>query len=260
MYEILKTIILPPASLLTFAVVGLMLWRAGAVMRRLAVAALFLLYLLSTPAVGDGILAALEVIPPMAVDEPWPDGGGAIVILSAEARSTPEYVAPSPGSMTLERLRYGAVVHRATGLPVLVGGGVPSGQFFSLASVMQRSLTEDFQVPVSWVEGLSQDTHENAVRASAILKADGISWVILVTHAWHMPRAKRVFEGAGLTVMAAPTAFTPDRSGRGGNVGEWVREFLPSARAMQNSYLAFHEILGQAFYRMAYPSGPGVLL
>lgn len=252
MYELMKTIILPPASLLIVAVLAVLLWRISDAARRWATGSLLLVYLLSTPLVGDGLLSLLETIPPRAVDQQLPQGGGAIVILSAESRLTPEFDDPSPGSITLERLRYGAAVQRATGLPVLVSGGIPSGGSYSLASVMRRSLEEDFLVPVTWVEGQSQDTHQNAEFSAALLKADGVSWGMLVTHAWHMPRAKWAFERAGLMVVAAPTGFTVAGVSLDDNKGEWVRQCLPSAKAMHNSYLAFHEILGQIYYRLAY--------
>lgn len=260
MYELLKTIILPPASLLTVAVLGAILWGGRAGGRRTVGAVLFLLYLLSTPLVADAILSSLEVEPPLSASGPAPSEAGAVVILSAESVSTPEYSGPSPGMMTLERLRYGALIQRATGLPVLVSGGVPSGRTYSLASVMGQSLIEDFHVPVAWVEGQSADTHQNAVQSATILKAQGITRVILVTHAWHMPRAKLAFEGAGLGVVAAPTAFTASIPVRDMGAGNLIRECLPSAKAMQNSYLAFHEILGKAFYRLVYPLGENVAL
>lgn len=260
MYELLKTIILPPASLLTVAVIAAVFWGGRAGGRRTVGAVLFLLYLLSTPLVADAILSSLEVEPPLSASQPAPAGAGAIVILSAESVSTPEYSGPSPGMMTLERLRYGAVIQRNTDLPVLVSGGVPSGRAYSLASVMGQSLIEDFHVPVTWIEGQSADTHQNAVQSATILKAQGITRIFLVTHAWHMPRAKLAFEGAGLAVIAAPTAFTTSVPVREMSAGDLIRECLPSAKAMQNSYLAFHEILGKAFYRLVYPLGEGVAL
>lgn len=260
MYELLKTFILPPASLLTMAVIGAIFWGGRPGGRRTVGAVLFLLYLLSTPLLADAILSSLEVEPPLSMSGPMPSEVGAVVILGAESVSTPEYSGPSPGMMTLERLRYGAQVQRATGLPVLVSGGVPSGRTYSLASVMGQSLIEDFHVPVAWVEGQSADTHQNAVQSATILKAQGISRVILVTHAWHMPRAKLVFEGAGLGVIAAPTAFTAAVPIRDMGVGDLIHGCLPSAKAMQSSYLAFHEILGKAFYRLVYPLGESVAL
>jgi uncharacterized SAM-binding protein YcdF (DUF218 family) len=252
MYELIKTIILPPASLLIIAVLALVFRGASPGGRRLAAASLFLLYLLSTPLIADTILSSLEVLPALSTDGDVAQDSQAIVILSAESLMTPEYPSLSPGAMTLERLRYGARLQRATGLPVLVSGGVPSGRTASLASVMRQSLVDDFHVPVAWVEDQSQDTHQNAVQSATILRAGGISRVLLVTHAWHMPRAKLVFERAGLEVRLAPTAFTASLSNSGSGAGDGLRTLLPSAKAMQNSYFAFHEMLGSAFYRLAF--------
>ena len=252
MYEIFKNLILPPASLLIVAILALVIRGAYPGGRRLAAASLFLLYLISTPMVGDSILSALEVYPALPADHSAGMESQAIVILSAEALSSPEYSSPSPGSMTLERLRYGAALQRATGLRVLVSGGVPSGSAISLASIMRQSLEDDFHVPVTWVEDQAQDTHQNAEQSAIILKASGIDRVLLVTHAWHMRRAKLVFERAGLVVMPAPTAFTKAPPGQISGIGDGIRGLLPTVKAMQNSYFAFHEILGMAYYQLIF--------
>ncbi len=256
MYELLKNVLLPPASLLIAALVGQIFWGATVVGRRVVTASLLCLYLLSTPLVGDTALSALEVFPPLPTDGPMPEGPQAIVILSAESLPTPEYIALSPGMMTLERLRYGAVLQRKTGLPILVAGGVLPGRTDSLGSVMRRSLADDFNVPVTWREDLSQDTHQNATRSAAILRAGGITRIYLVTHAWHMPRAKLAFERAGMTVFPAPTVFTNVTPGLDAGIKESIRNVLPSEKALRNSYFAFHEIFGLAFYRLAFPPLP----
>jgi len=252
MYELLKNLVLPPASLLLVAVIAQLVWGRTKVGRGIAVASLLLLYLLSTPMVGDTLLSTLEVFPALPAEGPLPDAQ-AIVILSAESLATPEYPALSPGAMTLERLRYGAQLWRRTGLPVLVTGGIPTGRPSSLGSVMRQSLADDFNVPVAWVEARAQDTHQNAQRSAEILKANGIVRIFLVTHAWHMPRAKLAFERAGLTVIPAPTAVTKAAFSLkpGGDLG--VRDLLPSTKALQSGYFAFHEAAGLAFYWLAFP-------
>jgi len=251
MYELLKAVILPPASVLIAVLIVQVFLGGTRAGRRGVTAGLVLLYLLSTPLVGDAALSALEVFPLLPAEGPLPQGAQAIVILSAESLMMAEYSAPSPGAMTLERLRYGAHLQRRTGLPILVTGGIPAGRPTSLGSVMRQSLLEDFHVPVAWVEDQAQDTRQNALRSASILKAEGITRIFLVTHAWHMPRAKLAFERAGMTVICAPTAFIKGAVSLkpGGGIG--IRDVLPSAKALQSSYFAFHEMLGLAFYKLA---------
>lgn len=94
-----------------------------------------------------------------------------------------------------------------TGGPVTDGsttGRLVNGKVVSLADIMARSLADDFLVPVRWREGLSEDTWQNAEFSAAILRADGIHNVYLVTQAWHMRRALYAFRYFGVNAMAAP--------------------------------------------------------
>jgi uncharacterized SAM-binding protein YcdF (DUF218 family) len=78
-----------------------------------------------------------------------------------------------------------------------------------------------------------------------MLLAQGIDSIVLVTHAYHMPRAQAVFESAGLKVLASPHDWkggTPD-------VTE-LRDWLPSASAVETVWLALHESLGLLWYRL----------
>lgn len=110
---------------------------------------------------------------------------------------------------------------------------------------MRSVLEDDLAVPVRWAEEASLDTAENASLSAAMLRAEGISAVVLVTHAYHMPRARRAFEAAGLTVLPAPHGWA-------GNRPEHfvLRHFLPSAHALETSWLALHELTGMLWYRL----------
>jgi uncharacterized SAM-binding protein YcdF (DUF218 family) len=57
-------------------------------------------------------------------------------------------------------------------------------------------------VPVERIvrERCSLDTRDNARFAASMLFRRGISSVLLVTCAWHLPRATRLFQAAGLEV------------------------------------------------------------
>lgn len=157
-------------------------------------------------------------------------------------------------ALTLERIRYGARLQRRTGLPILVTGGRPRDFAQSIAESMQQALVEDFGVPVRWVEGQARTTHENAERSAAVLRAEGIDTIYLVTHAVHMRRAQEAFERAGLTVVPAATVFSssdPEVS---------LRELVPRTTTLVLSSYALHELIGRLWYRLTYanlgtPSG-----
>ena len=69
---------------------------------------------------------------------------------------------PTVGRLTLQRLRYGAILARATGLPILVAGGASNPGIASRAALMQRVLERELSVAVRAVEGHSSDTLSNA--------------------------------------------------------------------------------------------------
>jgi uncharacterized SAM-binding protein YcdF (DUF218 family) len=81
------------------------------------------------------------------------------------------------------------------------------------ADVLARMLEEGGVPPSSIVrERASRDTHENALGAARILRERGLTDVVLVTCSWHVPRARRLFERAGLRVVATVGAEPPDPS------------------------------------------------
>ncbi len=104
-------------------------------------------------------------------------------------------------------MRLAARLAKESGLPILTSGGLHFDQPPSEASIMAQSLQDDFAVAVRWQEGLSRTTWENATMSAAILQPQGIKRVVLVTQAWHMPRARWSFEQAGFTVVGAPVGF-----------------------------------------------------
>jgi uncharacterized SAM-binding protein YcdF (DUF218 family) len=113
------------------------------------------------------------------------------------------------------------------------------------APLMRKVLVDELGVPVRWVEAKSRDTHENAVNSAALLKASGISRVILVGHSFDFPRTRKEFEAAGIGVIPAPINIpsTAEVS---------ALEFVPSLGGMQLSYFATYEILANALYAMTH--------
>jgi uncharacterized SAM-binding protein YcdF (DUF218 family) len=243
-YGLLKQILLPPVCFILLGAAGMLTTkRRGDAGWWGAVVALCLLYALSTPFVADTLLSSLEIYPPLDARAIAASRAQAIVVLSAETTTAPEYGGLSVGPLTLVRLRYAAYLHARTQLPVLVTGGRLPWDSIAVAERMKAVLVKEDGVSDVWVEGASTTTRENAVFSAAILRAKGIRRVLLVTHAWHMPRARMVFEQAGMEVVPAPTAFT----GRG---DPDAADLLPSAKAVMKSYYAFYEGSGWLYYKL----------
>ena len=171
----------------------------------------------------------------------------AIVVLSAGlAASRFGGGADTVGPLTMERIRFAARLHRDTGLPILVSGGVARGGAVSVAAAMEDALMTDFRVPVRWVEDASRNAYENAQFSAAILRRANIRTSYLVTHGWHMPRARKAFEGTGLNVVSAPAGFTRVESGIAAS------DLIPRTRALAKSAYALHELFGGLWYAIAY--------
>lgn len=244
---LLKTLIgaafLPPTNAL------LLLGLAGIYRKRrwafgLAMFAGLLMLAQSLPPVANSLMAILEAQAGTVPSEPGK--AQAIVVLgSGLSVDAVEYGGDTANDRSLIRLRYGAVLARRWHLPVLVTGGTPLKAERSEADVMSDILEQEFGVPVRWRETHSKDTADNAAMSAQQLKAAGIQRVVLVTQAFHMPRAQRLFEAAGLEVLPAPTDFK-GRQTRPLSPFDWI----PQARALHNSYYTMHEWLGIAWFEL----------
>ncbi len=243
----ISALLLPPLNLLILGAVGLLVrrWlpRTGTGITLMSMA---LLALLSTSAGARLLASPLEAMtPPLA--SPDNAGAQAIVVLGGgRRRNAPEYDGQDvPRAAVLARLRYAVRLHRQTGLPMLVTGGSPEANADAEAELMARVLRDDFGAPARWVEGDSDNTAQNAQYSAAILRQAGISRILLVTDALHMPRSKRVFSQAGLTVTAAPTNYL----GQGALI---AADFIPGGGGLSDSHYAMHEWIGLLWYRMAH--------
>ena len=131
---------------------------------------------------------------------------------------------------------------------VVSGSGVITNQEEKEAIVIENYLLK-IGIPKAdlIIESESKNTHENAVNTAKILNEKYIDGkYLLVTSGFHMPRAKRCFEKAGLTI----TPFSVDQQ-----AGE--RKFLidhlfiPDTYALLKWEILLHEWTGFVVYKMA---------
>jgi len=238
--SLLHTLLLPPGGPLLLAAVGALLIRRGSTAARrsgwaLLIAGLATLWVLATPLVAEGLTRVAQRYP--ALDLSRPVRAQAIVILAGAATRdvAPEYGGePAATAGLLERIAYGAFVAQHTGLPVLV-----SGYPYEVLA-MRASLARNFHTATRWVEQQSRDTFENALFSARMLKAAGVSRIILVTDGDHEWRAVHEFESAGLSVVPAPTAlWAPPR-----HRDNPLLRYLPTPGALEHSTEALYELLG----------------
>jgi uncharacterized SAM-binding protein YcdF (DUF218 family) len=247
--------LLPPGIIIVIALLGFLIqirWHlVGSLVVFTSTAALLVL---SLPLTGYQLMQGIESrFPPLRLTAATDTGArpGAIVILGGgRYTEAPEYGASdNVNRVALERLRYGAHLHRLTGLPILVSGGAPYGEQTTEAELMNASLVGDFRVEVKWMEDKSATTHENAKFTKMMLAEAGVRRVYLVTHAAHMPRAVWAFENQGISTIPAPVGF--------GTLNKEDREmlgYLPSASGLHMSSTAIRERLGLVWYKYKHGS------
>ena len=226
-------------------------WRTG-----LIVAALLLVWLSGNRFVAMAAARSLEWrTPPLAAGAQ----GDVIVVLGG---STREGVAPRPTNEVDEagdRLIYAMRLWKAGAAPkILVSGGRvevlgPAGK--SEAAVMAE-LLEAIGVPRDAIllEEEARNTWENATYAQAILKAQGLERVLLVTSALHMPRASAIFRKLDVDVIPAPTDYLVTEADYAfylrPQLSVQVFNLVPSADDMWLTTLALREWIGIATYRL----------
>jgi uncharacterized SAM-binding protein YcdF (DUF218 family) len=229
-----RTLLLPPLGLLSLAILGAVLIalrhrRSG---WTCLIAGLGLTWMLSVPLVADELSRLVETYP--AFNPTQATTAQAIVILGGNGdRRAPEYGGqPAADLELLERLNYGAWLSRLTHLPILVTSDPPN------VRAMAVSLARDFQTPPRWVDYLSRDTFDNARYSVAMLRADHVNSILLVTSSTHMRRAMAEFSATGIAVTAAPVHLRPRHD-------DALFPWLPSPEGMQRSNRAIYELLGE---------------
>ena len=229
---------LPPICFLWFAIAGLLLMQTR--LRRLgtavSAAALASLYLLSTPVVVAALFGTLDRYPPLDPESSAPPADAILILSGGSREGALEYGTDTVGAMALERLRYGAWLHKRVKRPIFLTGQ---------GSDLMAQALGDFGVSARWVESESRNTHEHAVNCADLLRAAGIESVYLVTHYWHMPRAVAAFGEIEVEVVPAPTGFSAGGEFR-------LQRLLPSVGALYGSAVVTHEWIGRLWYRLRY--------
>lgn len=111
-----------------------------------------------------------------------------------------------------DRVIYAAELFRSEAAPLVIASGGRVSLFDTGSSTPAEEmarLLEFMGVPAESIllEDRSQNTYENALNSAELLRARGLSRILLVTSALHMPRATALFEAQGLEVIPAPADY-----------------------------------------------------
>jgi uncharacterized SAM-binding protein YcdF (DUF218 family) len=198
---------------------------------RLAVAAgaaaLAAFLLLAYSPLAGSLSRRLESAPP-------PRPADAIVVLGAGASPDGQL-----SNQSLRRLVGGLTLYRRGLAPRVIVMG-PAFQGGPVEAEVRATLARDIGVPAGAlvVEGRGLTTRHEAAVAAERMRETGGRRILLVTGAQHMPRARLLFERAGLEVIPAP-----------------VVEISPAARMpgsrLKLAQLVVQELVARLYYRMS---------
>ena len=204
----------------------------------------------SSQAVSQLLLRSLEDRYPQAPVESIAKAD-AIVVLGGGTSGGPAAPGQAPGlAENSDRLLFAARLFRAGKAPLIVfsGGTIPFLGSRPKGSEAESAaqLLKEWAVPNQAIllETRSRNTRENALFSRQILQGRGASHILLVTSAFHMPRASAAFRKLGFQVTPAPADFqTRDDEGP-------LLLFLPDAQSLADSERALKEWLGMLVYRL----------
>ncbi|MGE3341949.1 MAG: YdcF family protein [Vicinamibacterales bacterium] len=240
--KLLPLFVLPLGVSLMLMIWGLARRRRGPLM-----AALLVLLISSNPFVGRVAIRAGEgwAERRLVSDVTQAD---AIVVLSAGRTR-----APGPGAVSewqdANRFFGGIDLFKAGKAPILVftGARVSPERHAPREGDVLRMYAESLGVPTTHIV-VTGDVSNTADEAREVLRVLGPRSsapprVILVTSAFHMPRARAQFAAAGMRVDPFPVDF-----GISDGSAITVLWFFPSVNALMQTQTALRELYGRAFY------------
>jgi uncharacterized SAM-binding protein YcdF (DUF218 family) len=201
-------------------------------------------WLCSTPVLSDRLMAAVEGHGQRLDPNTMPKVE-AIVVLSGMITMAPGSAAIPEWGEASDRFWGGLDLYQADKAPRLIftGGWVPwrpdqqpEGKY-----LQEIALAQGISPTAMTVTEPVANTAAEAEAVRALLGDQPT--ILLVTSAFHMPRAQGLFERLGCTVIPYPVDFYANLS------RPWsVLDLLPQANAFDQTELAWRELMGRAYY------------
>ena len=243
LHKILPLIFSPLFFIITLIIFGLILGS-----KKISFTGVAILVIFSMPIVSEKLIAYLEsdseLIKPSKVES-----ADAVVVLSGMVKTiqTKNGLDYEWGEAA-DRIFAGIDLFKSNKAPVLMltGGklpwsiGVPEGEYL-------RDVAIDLGVPkkdILLTENV-ENTDQEAKAIKKLLLLDNPK-IILVTSAFHMPRAQLVFEATGINVIPFPVDFII------GAQKITFMSFIPSANSFAATSFFVREMIGRTYYNLKY--------
>jgi uncharacterized SAM-binding protein YcdF (DUF218 family) len=220
---------------LSFGLFGHRLMKRG-----LLAAAALVGYLGSTSLVGTVLLAPLEnAYPALREDQALPRVSYVVVLGSGYDPRDHVPVTAALDHDGLARIVEGVrLVRRLGPVRLLVSGGAPAGHV--PPAIGYAALATDLGIPPTSLM-VSDSPLDTSAEARAVVHLVGSAPFILITSAYHMPRAMRAMQLVGAHPIPAPTG----QRAESGLMPSWNR-LIPSPGGVEGTQRALHEYLGLA--------------
>lgn len=249
LYKLLQLLLIPELWIFASLVIaGFLCWsrRWQALGRKFLLLAIALFYILGIGLTWKALMSALEqqYKPPTPVEM---QGHDALVVLAGGIKRQPPDGLPTIlGTESLNRLICGMLLFKKGIAPMIIVSGGTSDAFREnpVEADEMRSLAIRLGIPPSALisETGSRTTAESAVQLRRTMPH--LQRILLVTSAFHLPRATASFRKQGFT-QVTPVPCDYEVSETGFHWGDLV----PSAHGFRMVSYALHEYVGILMYR-----------
>jgi uncharacterized SAM-binding protein YcdF (DUF218 family) len=220
------------------------------------IAAVLILWLSSTSLSSKLILGSLErQFQEFSAIETLPPADAIVVLGGATAGVSPPRLYPEvtdAGDRLIEAVR----LYRSGKAPkILLSGGriqwQPSAIPLPSEAEDMEVLLQLFGIPDTALilEPNSLNTYQNAINTQKLLTQNHLNQILLVTSAFHMPRALAIFQKLGIDAIPAPTDFRTIEA-ETHSFQEFLLSLLPSADHLNNTSMGLKEYIGIWVYRL----------
>ena len=243
LHKILPLIISP-----LFAVIILILWGLIAQSKKIIFTGITVLIICSLPIFSEKLVAYLEKDYKLVSAETF-QTADAIVVLSGMVRT----IQAKDGiayewTEASDRIFAGIDLFKKKKAPFLIftrgnlpwSIGKPEGEYLHDIAVSFGISKENILLTAN-----VKNTEQEAEAVKKLLTINK-PIILLITSAFHMPRAQKVFEAAGIRVMPFPVDFLSDQKKL------TIMCFIPSAEALRETSFFVREMIGRTYYSLKY--------